>query len=96
MSFHTQSAQRRAFGKSHLTPKERYYHIPWYASEAWEAKKRAIRQRLKNRAERTLSRKLEREDIANGVSPEQARLRRVERETKDKGVLARVLDKIGL
>lgn len=98
MSFATQSARRHFAGRNTLHPLERRMKIPWFHSFAWTQRKEAIKARLAHRHERTMLRKLERQDIENGMSPEQAHLRTVERQEKlhPTSLVSKVLGKIGL
>ncbi len=80
MSFATQSAKRHAFGRSFLTQEEKNYGVPWYRAKAWTQKKDAIARRVERKIERATLRRLEREDLAKGITPEKAKARTLQRE----------------
>ena len=80
MSAHTQAMKRHSAGRSFLTLAEIAGRTPWYASRAWQFRKDAIARRVAKRVERATMRRLEREDLARGITPEMARLRSIERE----------------
>lgn len=67
MSFATQSRKQHVAGLSFLTQKEKNNRTPWYLSNAWQRLAQVRRMKVLRRVERAVSRRLEREDKANGI-----------------------------